>query len=83
MIKKLLGGGLIGSSMILNWIIALFLFGGWIFGIIYNFNEYGLLSGLLMIPIGFIIASIAYFFIGFVILGLVYLGALIMGHKGD
>ena len=85
-IRKIFGGTIIGSAVILNVIIGLFLLGGWIYSIIYNFNENGVLAGILMIPLGAIIAGIAYFIIGWVIIGLTYLGTAIFGlgkNRGD
>lgn len=82
-IRKIFGGTIIGSTVILNWIIGLFLLVGWIYGIIYNFNENGVLAGILMIPIGAIIAGIAYVIIGWIIIGLAYLGTAIFGLGKD
>ena len=68
---KIFGKTLTGIVVIIDIIIGLFLLGGWWYGVVYNFVNNGVLSGILAIVVGFILFDIACFIIAALTYGIV------------
>ena len=87
MIRKIFGGTLIGSWFIVMLVVSLILFIAACSTIVYNFLNNGIWAGFISIPFSFIVASIIYGIIFLLTYGLSYglmaLGSLLWGNKGD